>query len=414
MKTLLLTGLMLTSTTLWAEEDLSVTAEQQLPPVEVVEQQLPPAEITEKNFELTIKIGRVTYVIPGPSKLELDSYSKMSEFDQKRFRDNRSLILIGAARAFTMIKPGIGAGAIAKDRVRYAFRKFLWDPMHKVNRQAEEKIWRYYYGFDEKFAKELAHNFHGDDPDIDKDEELNSRFAMTLPQLSQSAIQEMLKSFDYKLWSQAELCSRANEFGMMATAGPETINGVQNGKGWGGSFDLGFTIGVNRDTRAVAFQFFVNPEKYKNTIAFVGLTGLYWKVGPYFANQQPGALERKGTSFYPPMTPGYSMIAPDFFSAGFSSGITWPPSPIGDMFTYTNAFHQRVVLRLTISPVVLGFVRVETGLGRRMANYVLTSVQTAIEKIKSMGRAKTCATEVVGELVPVQIPVSQDGATPAN
>jgi hypothetical protein len=69
----------------------------------------------------------------------------------------------------------------------------------------------------------------------------------------------------------------------------------------------------------------------------------------------------KGSSFYPPAVPGFSTTSSEFFAAGFSSGLGLPPPPLADLMTFTNKFERHVIVRVTVSPLVKGFVRMQLG-----------------------------------------------------
>ncbi len=163
----------------------------------------------------------------------------------------------------------------------------------------------------------------------------------------------------------------------MMAGGLQMMAAVPGKFAFGGLVDFGISIGYNRDTQAVAIQVFGDFEKLTVNSAVI-LLGPVGKSGLYIANQRPGGLDHKGTSFYPPMVPGFSTMTEDTFTTGVSTGgiFTIPPSPFGDAFTYTDKYDQRVLLRLTISPLVTGFVRVE------LARMLIAPVSQAVTLFK--------------------------------
>jgi hypothetical protein len=55
------------------------------------------------------------------------------------------------------------------------------------------------------------------------------------------------------------------------------------------------------------------------------------------------------------------MNSPEYFAAGFSSSLGLPPPPLADLMTFTNKFERHSLIRVTVSPLVKGFIRLELG-----------------------------------------------------
>lgn len=176
-------------------------------------------------------------------------------------------------------------------------------------------------------------------------------------------IKSILKATDFKLWSQAPLVANSNQFSLMAAVEIQAEGGTNIHK-WGGLYDLGLTIGYNTDSKAVIFQIFRNRETFKSSMMpAVAVGGVVGKIGPLIsrANDET-SLHTTGESFYPPMVPGYQSTTKESFTFGFSSGLTIPPSPFGDMLTYTNTLDQKIILKVSFSKTYIGFMRVKMDL----------------------------------------------------
>lgn len=119
------------------------------------------------------------------------------------------------------------------------------------------------------------------------------------------------------------------------------------------------------------------------------IAGLVTKIGFYVANQGKN-LNSHGTSFYPPVVPGFSTSTNQKFMTGFSSGLTWPPSPISDMLTYSNKVSQTTLLRLTISPIIKGFVHIQSGALQQLSKIQLFSMKDMLQKFKEKTAVLEC------------------------
>ncbi len=191
-------------------------------------------------------------------------------------------------------------------------------------------------------------------------------------------IRSIIHATDTKLWSQSPLVANANQFSFLFAAGLQAEGGT-NSKKWGGFYDLGFSLGYNTDTNAVVFQIFRNRESFESTLMpGLAVGGLVVKVGPHMSRSNHNSeLETKGFSFYPPFVPGYQSTTKESYAFGFSSGLTWPPSPFGDMLTYTNALDHKVILKISFSKTFLGFVRVQT-------NFKSSSIKIVQKKLNEL------------------------------
>ena len=340
--------------------------------VEQIDEEIPPAIVEVMGESLQIKVGKSVYNVGAPALEDQFIFQELNNEQRESFNTNRVLFLSYLARALHSIKYGIGIGSIVKNRLSYHYEsakksiKASWGPA--IDHRVEQEIW----GARERQMSRIA-------------DENAEQINLSLKERSEEAILATLKAMDQKLcWNQAPLMARSNEYGVMAAVGLVGLAGVRNGKGWGGSIDIGISVAFNRDQKSMIIQIFRDFEKYKNTtMPAVSIGGTVVKAGGFIANQRD-SLTRKGTSFYPPMTPGFSSISSDYFATGFSSGITLPPSPFGDMLTYSNSLNQKALVRIAVSPMLKGFVRVQTGVGRDSLVLLLTPVVKAVAYVRSL------------------------------
>ncbi len=198
-------------------------------------------------------------------------------------------------------------------------------------------------------------------------------------------IRAILRATDVKLWSQSPLVANANQFSFLFAAEIQAEGGT-NPKKWGGLYDIGFTLGYNTDTKAVVFQIFRNRESFESTLMpGLAVGGVVVKVGPHISRSSHNSeLQTNGQSFYPPFVPGYQSTTKESYAFGFSSGLTWPPSPFGDMLTYTNSLDHKVLLKISFSKTFLGFVRVQT-------NFKSNSIKIVQKKLSDLFKSRPIA-----------------------
>ncbi len=265
-------------------------------------------------------------IIP-PEVNPLEGYDGLSQEKKEQFQKTRMIFLQNVARALSATRFVFGFGSIVGDSL-----SFVKDSVKGVTQRTNS--------LDASVPKEKV----------------------SFSERSRNAVEATLQALDYKLWNQAPLLLDSNEFGVSASLGIMIENGVLN-NGMGGSEELGLSFAYNKANKAFIFEVFHNSEKYSYTPAVVTAAGVLIKAGPHFGQRD---IERQtkiltGTSFYPPAMPGYSTTGTDYFSAGFSSSIGFPPNPIVDMLTYTNKFERNSIIRVTLSPVMKGYVRCYIG-----------------------------------------------------
>lgn len=248
-------------------------------------------------------------------------YEHLPPERQQKFQEMRLIFLSNAARILNSTKFVMGAGSLVGDALSFV----------KVKAQ-----------------KALGKNV-----------ETETSVRRTFSERSHQAVQAMLKGIDYKLWSQAPLVIDSNEFGVSVSAGLVAETGILR-KGGGGAEEVGLSLAYNKNSRAFVFEIFHNSENFDNTKAAVSVIGIVGKAGITLGHRE-GTETLKGSSFYPPAVPGFSAASSEYFAAGFSSSLGLPPPPLADLLTFTNKFERNALIRVTVSPVVKGFVRIQFG-----------------------------------------------------
>lgn len=294
------------------------------------------ATTSEKALDLTITLHDSTeFLVRAPSKEEQKIFTQLSEADQEQFLKNRQLFLELMAKSLKGLKYGFGIGSLVKSKLT--------------------------------FKKENSIETQPENP-----------FKLTLADRSQRALNSLLEAADKKFWSQAQLFSKANEFGFVLSANIVLLGGVQKKFSFGGQFGLGISVGFNLEKKSMVFQFFRDVEKYRDTLLkAVGVMGLVGKAGMYIVSDKTALYKTKGTSFYPPAIPGFATETPTKFITGASSGLTLPPWPIGDLLTYTNDLEERTMIKVEVSPTAKGFIYVKTEKPKTLIKLILYSVKAS-------------------------------------
>ena len=335
-----------------------------------------PVEAVRTDSGIVLKAGKASFRLEDPAQGSEDRkiFDSLSESDKRDFLRNRTIFLSQAAKALSLMKYGFGIGVVVKDHVVY-----------KMDQMRDAQATKALSSLPDGARLDALHASERDREErIAKQEQA---LKTTMRERSEDVVGGMLKNLDRTFWKQAALFSHANEVGVMFAGGVQLMGAVTGKFAIGGLIDFGVSIGYNRDTRSVAIQVFGDFERLTKT-AVVAMVGAVGKAGLYISNQRPGGLEHHGTAFYPPSMPGFSMMTQDSFTTGFSSGgpLSFPPSPIGDMYTYTDTLDQHVFLRMTISPMVVGFVRVEFN-----HQIIVDSISKTVNQIQRLTGLRTCS-----------------------
>ncbi len=339
--------------------------------LEVIEEKLAPAQIAEgKTTSIELSDGTRYEIETYPDKEEmkkalglelpekikkqllergetiedvnpLEPYEKMEAESKEKFNKMRVVFLENAAKALHKTQFAMGAGSIIGDSFQ--------------------------------FVKVKAMKIMG------KDVDMSDNLPRTFKQRSEQGVQSLLKSINYKLYTQAPLLIDANEFGLSLSVGIVAEAGISK-KGGGGAEEIGLSLAYNKSQKAFVFELFHNSEKFNNSKSFVSVLGIVAKLGTSIGVRE-GAKVIKGSSFYPPMIPGFSSNSSNYFVTGFSSSLGLPPAPLADMLTFSNDFERTPLVRITVSPLVKGFIRIQVGPLDNVVRVLVTRVVDSLSSI---------------------------------
>ena len=273
-----------------------------------------PEKIRAQNAALGINIIEVDPMV---------GYRSLTTEKQIQFQNSRLEFLKNAARVFYRTKFVLGFGSLIGRSFSFAI-----DSAMKVVGRPRNKVYE----------------------------------ALTFQERSDRVAQNLLQSLDYRLWSQAPLFVDSNEFGVTMSVGLSATQGFLDA-GYGGGEELGVSLGYNKQSRAFVFEIFHNSESFTHSDAVVGMIGMPIKLGPFMARRETGqeTVNQTGESYYPPVLPGFASKNSSYSAFGFNSSIGFPPSPLVDLMTYKNTFDRNTLIRITVSPLVIGFLRIRFG-----------------------------------------------------
>jgi hypothetical protein len=345
-----------------------------------VNEEAPRTTVVDRGDHLEVRSGKLVVLIANPVEgtPERALFDDLSPEDKTRFLEKRMSGIAFVARALNSMKYGFGFGSIVMSGTAKGINAL--------------KFWNWRKSDDRDLRKEYSASTTSEAVAEAEFNRQNELVKMTMRERSESIVGSILRGFDKSIWAQAPIYSHANEHAFYGGLGIGGLGKTGSKFKLGGLLELGFSIGFNHETKAVVFQFIRDVEKFRDSM-MPGLVfgGVYVKLGYYMANQQPGHLRHRGSSFYPPMLPGFTTQTADVVIVGMNAGVplmTFPPSPFDNGLTYLNGAKPDAVLRVTISPKTLGFIRIET-LPLKALFSPVTNVVRAM-KNRVVGRGAAC------------------------
>jgi hypothetical protein len=174
-------------------------------------------------------------------------------------------------------------------------------------------------------------------------------------------IQRLLQSVDNQLWQRAAVVADQNEFFVFANVSFIHERGFLS-NGSGGSNGIGIAMGFNTEINGLIFEIIRDSEDFHYALSPFYSIGFVPKAGIGFGSTSSRESEtRSGQAAYPPFAPGFASDLNDRFILGVSSSLATLPPLVGDTFSYVNKLKQHIVVRVVISPMLPGFVRVKMG-----------------------------------------------------
>lgn len=307
----------------WSQERDGVSS---LPEAVYSEQSLDEAvlQATSEKIQITLKNG-MTYEVPAQavSGDDLKPFQSLSVDQQAAFKERRLKFLAGMARILNATKLALGAGSLVGKTLSFAKNATL----KAVGREVEVKT-----------------------------------DSATFKERSRRVVQALLNAFDHQLWAQAPLLVSANEYGLSASVAVIGVAGYRE-HGFGGIQELGVSFAYNREQKAMVFELFHTSEKFHAGEPFSAVLGVAPKVG-VMINKQNGAesLQKKGTAHGVPVLPAYFSSGADNLTLNGMLTLGLPPTPLSDILPgFATHFEKNTLLRVTVSPLVKGYIRLEVG-----------------------------------------------------
>lgn len=308
--------------------------------VELQKAEVSPEEIEKTAEELKIRLNeKVVYVFAAQTSDDkaLEAYRQLTAEEQEKFHEVREYTLRKAASVLSYTKLAIGFGQLVGNSITYVRNVVTRKELEITKTQTKETI------------------------------------------------QSLLTALDKQIWEQSHLFVRAGDMGVVLVAGLIGEGGVAS-KGWGGILDIGISIGYDRTTRTLVFEIFKTKEKFKTALPSMMILGLYGKAGFYVSEPHAKTRIRNSSTFYPPAFPGYAQSGADYFSAGASTGLGFPPPGWADLLSYVNDSERATLFRLRVSPELKGFVRLQIGLVPKFMKQAIYEVEKSIHKYKMQHR----------------------------
>lgn len=293
---------------------------------------LPVTIRTKKGHEFTfpyINESEVTLIDETTSQTYLkkvsDEYFKMDDELQAKFHKKRIMLLSLVTRMLIKTELAAGVWVITKNK---------------------------YYGIKKMFNRGPPNAI----PEV-----INADLACeptTCRAKGQAVVSNILKKFDQQLWLSAPVVATQNEFSGFGSIAIVAESGVLK-KGYGGSFGMGFTFGYNSQTQAIVFEITLDTDKFKEAYTPFLTAGITPKLGISINNFASGTTvkNRESSTINFPVAPTFASKGTRGVSMGVNPSITsFPPTPIGDLFSFLNQSVKRPVIRLTFSNLNTYFI----------------------------------------------------------
>jgi hypothetical protein len=330
---------------------------------EAVERKSPASEVSisadRHGLEIQFKNAHYEFTTGNLPQESIDLFNQLSLEQQSKFLSRRAELLNAFAKYLHGMGLISGLGSLVGGKIRTLKNNF------EDRRRTEP---------DSALLPEILLS----DAEL---EERGAKVRLSLQHRRQITLQGMLSGIDAQMWSQSPLVISNNEIFIQGALGVYIEAGTQKA-GRGGGYEIGLGLGFNFESKSFLIDIFRNSESFKDTVmpGFAVATG-NGKLGMRFAKGAPNTpLNIKGTSYYPPAIPGFVTTTPYSFTIGASSGVGFPP--LSELITFRNEHHHKVLVRLLMSPLTKGFLRVQTGIS--------SPISTLTNRIRSSFGGRLC------------------------
>lgn len=282
------------------------------------------------------------------------AYAQIPEQEKQRFHSTRAFILKKVAALLNFSRFATGTGLMIGEKIYHTFK----------SRPSTSGYLDGYLVTDER-VREF------------EDEVVPPSSNMSIKDRGFALARKSLAAIDRQLWRQAPLVARSDEFGLLISLGGQLEVGKLS-QGFGGSWSLGISLGYNRAKKAVVFEIYRERESLHTALPAVSVAAVLGKLGVFIQQSEATKTEdeshlseSKGQALYPPGFPMFAETTPTFFGVGLSSALGVPPPPISDAFAYLNNLNRKTLVKLSVSPLLKGFVNIRSGLDFEFIKKVL-------------------------------------------
>lgn len=294
-------------------------------------------------------------------------YDSLSEDDKERFHQKRLRLLTQTAQALEKTHFTFGIGRVVGKSFEFikttytlsknTVRSTLGLPI--AGQGVHEPILTDMISADDIFQDLTDYNTRTEP----KRQEIQLELLRATPkEKNRLIVESFVKGIDHKLWYQAPLFIASNEYSINASLGLLVEGGLRS-TGYGGSEDIGITLAFNDQQKAVIFEIFHSSDQFLKSDMAVAVVGLNMKLNfsMYQRNLSNPTKTIRGEAYYPPAAPVSSGSGPEYYTFGFASSLGVPPPPLADLLTYTNSTTRITWLRLGVSPLFKGYIRLYKG-----------------------------------------------------
>ena len=306
-----------------------------------------PEPLTPPEY-ITIQLEKGdTFTFPaGPqTPEEVHAYAELDETQKAKFQEKRKVLLQGVARILGLgaAKLPLGTMTIVGDHIVLAARPVKRGLNSTIIYPVQNLVARL-------MKKEAPSHPEASDPEAHT-RNINER--------GRQVNEALLHALDAFFFKNPLLISKANEGGGIINISPMIMPGIGS-LGIGGAAGLGLKFGYNLEQKAVVIELIDEIEKFAYAFTPTLQISLAPKIGFYVSasdEKKPFRGHRSGIGLYPLAAPGYLTSLNNYAAAGLNTNIIGLLGPVGDWFSYKTALDQHILLRLTFSPAVPGWVQ---------------------------------------------------------
>lgn len=294
----------------------------------------------ETSSEIILSREGENFIIKAPEDAELTENVKVLTSEQQvKFQNRRSFILSKMLSLLHWKYLKNGKGMIVGNRIIQNQN----DDFMKNNMNLPDGIRQEVSAMHEEQNRQLV--------------ELNGGEQILFKKMAHDLVLTKLRAIDSILHQYAGLMTNPKEIGFSLSAG-FGLGAGNFKKLWGGAHLVGINIGIDFESKSLIFEVSHISEKMLKAITPVVVNlNIPFNLGAYIKNPKSSG-QHHGVSTYAPGVPfgvsGYS----NYMEIGFMYG--YPPV-IFDFFGYFSSSVRSSVLKIQVSPLTHGFLKIDIG-----------------------------------------------------